>query len=99
RDFHVTGVQTCALPISEVGSATPDRALGTEDGRARGGVGGEAHEDALGQLQPACEAHLVEPGAGQAAARAAGVRRGARDGAHPRSEERRGGEDWWYPRP
>src|SRR5690606_40072663 len=34
RDFHVTGVQTCALPISVCGGAGP-RAAGPRTGSAR----------------------------------------------------------------
>src|SRR5690606_41189209 len=40
RDFHVTGVQTCALPISEL----PARSTGNRHRRApRGGAGGRPH--------------------------------------------------------
>src|SRR5215475_14864289 len=36
RDFHVTGVQTCALPISCRGSARPGRRWGSCWSRRRG---------------------------------------------------------------
>src|SRR5690606_39928743 len=40
RDFHVTGVQTCALPISEAGASyTPQRYRGNIDAAIAAGAG------------------------------------------------------------
>src|SRR6266700_4999483 len=43
RDFHVTGVQTCALPISRTGSRTPAQPQLPRPGSSRPGTGRAAH--------------------------------------------------------
>src|SRR5690606_41058101 len=84
RDFHVTGVQTCALPIS----------AGMRAGRepAKHGVGAvviEAHavDDAPVAFKPEYAGTGI-----------AGLRswRHRTDFDEARSEERRVGKEWWY---
>src|SRR5690606_40152894 len=82
RDFHVTGVQTCALPISGAGGlgGRPGRSPvelvgGAVRRRGLGRDGGRRHRDGT--------------------PRSARARRGGVASAGlPRSEERRGGEGW-----
>src|SRR5690606_40398120 len=82
RDFHVTGVQTCALPIYAVGQRELAGALGpgvVEHLDARAGAGVEAGDVAV-RLDPG------DPGAGEHQRRLAAV------GVAERSEERRVGK-------
>src|SRR5207237_7380054 len=94
RDSSVTGVQTCALPISDdPPGLRGGLAVVGEDGllaRQRGGAGGR---DRRGGARPG-------PADDQPGARVPAVQAGARGSpAGPplrplRSEERRGGEGW-----
>src|SRR5690606_40453086 len=87
RDFHVTGVQTCALPIS--GSQEPQRGAGFDPARAVDGavdadiVAVVAHQRAQ-DVRVVVESVLRDDGEAAAAAR---------------SEERRVGKEgrcrWW----
>src|SRR5690606_39721501 len=76
RDFHVTGVQTCALPISRAASPEPgDAARGFEAAVRADGLGALEWSDAAIALR----ARL-------------GLLRRAIGEPWPRSEERRGGK-------
>src|SRR5690606_40997267 len=90
RDFHVTGVQTCALPISravEVGAAA-----GLEHGRgaaggARAGDGGGARRAAVRVAARLARSDALRQGRAAAA-------RVDRRLERLRSEERRVGKAW-----
>src|SRR5690606_40551766 len=90
RDFHVTGVQTCALPIWPMATAAV-RAR-TRIRRLLTGVGDASGLGTLARERVGAEAHVV------------GDARGAHDEAgllvELRSEERRVGKEWrarWAP--
>src|SRR5207244_5625443 len=90
RDDLVTGVQTCALPISD-GGAAPGRACGGDARR-----GGEGRRDAWARRPPGL--HAARRSQGRRRGRARGRRRGPR--SDRRSEERRVGKEWgsrWWP--
>src|SRR5690606_40514844 len=92
RVFHVTGVQTCALPISwATWTTTPParsasgrrtRCTGTTNDRP---LGGRAHPPLAAPARP----HLRPAGR-------SGRRRPAAHAAVPRSEERRVGKECRY---
>src|SRR5690606_41068092 len=89
RDFHVTGVQTCALPIFLVRDASPrdhEVQLARHDAR-RVAARVEVVDLALEQPRHGREARVRVPRDVHA----------ARD-RHVvgRSEERRGGKGWWW---
>src|SRR5690606_39981228 len=80
RDFHVTGVQTCALPIWVLDRFEPWMALAFTEGS----IGGDIERVNLGQL---AEFYATDPVARlRAAATAAAALEGGA-GAPPRSEE------------
>src|SRR5690606_40701142 len=80
RDFHVTGVQTCALPISRARSrAGRRRARGRRDGRRRQHPGRRAGGDLMRGLAAWLCLLLAAP---------------AVAGTVSRSEERRVGKEW-----
>src|SRR5690606_40790920 len=93
RDFHVTGVQTCALPISRAVPRAARGAPGRQGGRRRARAWDRAVRDA-----PRLEGcpTLREGGWRRRGGVPRGARRRSRGGpAQPRrrSEERRGGEE------
>src|SRR5690606_3042211 len=75
RDFHVTGVQTCALPISiRTGNAGKD-VRGTERSRDRShGDGASAQRHAFGQARFRQSGARSDPWRGSCAARSAAYR-------------------------
>src|SRR5690606_40856584 len=92
RDFHVTGVQTCALPIYDRLADRLDGASGKPHPPGRDPAAEPLHFSAY-----------PEPDRGDRRAWGAGLRRGAKGrlcrepdpaGAGPRSEERRVGKGW-----
>src|SRR5207253_5230513 len=93
RDGHVTGVQTCALPISEAASNSGSEA-GLGLAAARGADGG-ANALALGAKSVAHLGHLsFLPGPGSAFSRSFNSQPGQVITAMPnRSEERRVGKE------
>src|SRR5207253_7744471 len=98
RDGHVTGVQTCALPISlsPRGRARPGAA------HVRGGDRGRAREDAGGGGAARAGTRLFQPRlVGLHLSRPRPLRRAARalaGGLPARSEERRVGKEGWWRR-
>src|SRR6266446_8005935 len=84
RDYKVTGVQTCALPISEAGQSArveQGKGVGVEDlnglGSYRGvpihGVEGELMGVAVGEVDVKAEGAAAIPGCGQSAGTTAGL--------------------------
>src|SRR5439155_17794463 len=86
RDGHVTGVQTCALPISALPLGRRARAAARPPGRRNG----RRARRRRALSPPGPDSPPPPPECLQGWRRAAT----ARDGAPPRSEERRVGKEW-----
>src|SRR5690606_39952445 len=86
RDFHVTGVQTCALPISK-SSAINNDAVALEAGRKRGSIKKSRHAaliEAIEQTAQKIGQNVISPTQQVAHAKS----------KTKRSEERRVGKKW-----
>src|SRR5690606_40794474 len=83
RDFHVTGVQTCALPISAAFRRAHAHIEGVETGAVVAAVGLEM-----------LAREIVVPGLGPRSALDQRLPAQRLEAVHPRSEERRVGKEW-----
>src|SRR5690606_39752811 len=88
RDFHVTGVQTCALPISAGGRPLKSGLLPfmiiIPGGSGQGGGSNLLYSSLAGRMGGSGSAAVVSSGAPASSPR----------GSASRSEERRAGKEW-----